>query len=261
MRHIDDDELVLHGYGEDTGSDVQAHLADCPGCRARFDALRQDLAVFDHAAVPERSDDYGASVWARLEPHLPDRPSPARWRERLNAWMTWQTCAMAGGVAVLVVAAFVAGRLTRTPVPAAFQAVEASAETVRERVLLIAVGDHLERSRMVLVEIVNNPGAGAAELPLGQASADDLVATNRLYRRTALDRGDTAMASALEELERILVEIANGRAAETDGNLADLRERIESQGLLFKVTVLGAQVRQRQQDALTTRPSRTDSTT
>jgi hypothetical protein len=198
--------------------------------------------------VPERGDDYGTQVWARLQPKLAAtarRPGVVEW---LFGNMTWPRLALAGGVAVLVLVAFVAGRYTQPLTPAAPAVAEASPATVRERVLLVAVGDHLERSRMVLAEIINQPDADAADLIPEQAAAEDLVATNRLYRQTALESGHPAMASTLEELERVLVEIANGRSTATTGDLTRLRERIESQGLIFKVTILGTQVRQRQHD-------------
>ena len=73
----------------------------------------------------------------------------------------WPRLALAGGVAVLVVAAFVAGRYWQAPAPAAPVTAEASAAVVRERILLVAVGEHLERSRVVLAEVSTNRADGA----------------------------------------------------------------------------------------------------
>jgi hypothetical protein len=52
-----------------------------------------------------------------------------------------------------VVVAFVAGRWSGAPVPAPTP--DAVASVAPERVLLVAVGDHLDRSQMVLVELLN----------------------------------------------------------------------------------------------------------
>lgn len=247
MAHPEDDDLVMHAYGDDDDTTaVAAHLTTCALCRERLDALRRDLAVMSAVDVPERGEDYGAQVWARIQPKLAARrPGVFEW---LFGTLTWPRLALAGGVAALVLVAFVAGRYSQAPAPVAPVVAEASPATVKERILLVAVGDHLERSRMVLAEIINQPDADAADLIPEQAAAEDLVATNRLYRQTALESGHPAMASTLEELERVLVEIANGRGTATSRDLTSLRERIESQGLIFKVTILGTQVRQRQQD-------------
>ena len=114
--------------------------------------------------------------------------------------------------------------------------------------LLVAVGDHLERSQMVLVELAN---AGASqERPLDisyeQRAAEDLLESNRLYRQTAASTGDVATASMLEELERVLLEIAHSPSAVSEKQLDELRKEIEDRGILFKVKVFGTQVEQRE---------------
>ena len=50
----------------------------------------------------------------------------------------------------------------------------------------------------------------------------------------------------LEELERVLVEVAAGPERLSPEALGELQRRIESRGLLFKIRVLGSQVRERE---------------
>ena len=116
--------------------------------------------------------------------------------------------------------------------------------TVRERVLLIAVGDHLERSQMVLVELAHADTSGELDISAERQLADDLVASNRLYRQTARQMGHANVAGLLDELERVLVEVARGPSTMTMQQLADIQQRIESQGILFKVKVIGSEIRQ-----------------
>ena len=122
----------------------------------------------------------------------------------------------------------------------------ASAEdaTVRERVLLIAVGDHLERSQMVLVELAHAETHGELDISAERQLADDLVASNRLYRQTAQQMGQTNVAGLLDELERVLVEVARGPSTVSMGQLADIQQRIEALGIVFKVKVIGSEIRQ-----------------
>jgi len=42
-----------------------------------------------------------------------------------------------------------------------------------------------------------------------QRRAEDLLQENRLYRQTALQEGDTGLASVLDELERVLLDVAH----------------------------------------------------
>jgi hypothetical protein len=152
--------------------------------------------------------------------------------------------AVAAAMAVLVVAAFLAGRTWRKPSGSL-----ASADPqVRERVLMVAVGDHLERSQMVLVELANagTPNGGALDISYEQRAAEDLVESNRLYRQTAMSAGDDATAGVLEELENVLLDIAHSPSEVSAKQLEDLRKEIESRGILFKVKVFGTQVEERQ---------------
>jgi hypothetical protein len=262
MTHIQDDNMVLHYYGEgDDRRAVEGHLSECASCRERFDSLARDMVSVDALEMPDRGDDYGASVWARIQPRLKAAPARRWWEFVIPVRVTWPRLAFAGSVASLIVAAFVAGRYWQAPVvPPATQA-QAPAAVVRERILLVAVGEHLERSRVILAEISNRTSGDAIDLSSEQAVAQDLVATSRLYRQAAVSSGDPAMASVLEELERTLAEIANGPSTTSADGLASLRERIESQGLLFKVTVFGSQVQQRQRDAVAPRTTRAGAST
>jgi hypothetical protein len=251
MTHLSDDDLVLLFYREGDGlQEADAHAASCAGCRERFEKLSMALRTVESEPIPERGESYGAEVWARLRPRLAAERLRPRWRESIAAAMTWPRLAMGGALAALLVAAFVAGRSSVQPAPPpAPQRAEAPSDAARERVLLAAVGSHLDRSRVVLTEIAHRNGGAAADISSEQATASDLLAANRLYRQAAVRNGDAAVAAVLEDLERVLVEIASSPRVASHGDLARWREQIDAKGLLFKVTVMGSRVRERQQDA------------
>jgi len=120
---------------------------------------------------------------------------------------------------------------------------------VRERILLVAVGDHLERSQAVLLELVNARPGEPLNVESERERAGDLVAENRLYRQTALRTGDTRVASVLDELEPVLIELAHGPDRLSPEEVENLRQRIEGDGILFKVRVVGSTVRHREEKA------------
>lgn len=129
-----------------------------------------------------------------------------------------------------------------------------SAETVRERILLVDLGEHLDRSQMVLVELVSADDAAASvDISLEQSRAEQLVAANRLYRQTAASTGDAGTASVLDELERVLVDIAASPTTLSQEDLDSVRRRIASKELLFKVRVVSSRVHDRQKAANTRR--------
>ena len=259
MTHLTEEQLVSYHFGDvgrgDDAATIEQHLHSCASCQVELGELRHVLAAVDSLPVPQRSASYGAEVWARIQPSL--GRGVETWRDRLAAFLSPQRLALAGGVAVLVVAAFVAGRSLpwrqpasapgRPAVPsAAPQTASADREQVRERILLVAVGDHLERSQVALIELVNSPGGATVDISGEQRRARDLVTENRLYRQTALTTGDPAVASVLDELERVLMEIANSPSTMTAAEFSKVRSRIEQQGIIFKVHVFGQRVRERE---------------
>ena len=79
-----------------------------------------------------------------------------------------------------------------------------------------------------------------------QRWAEDLIATNRLYRQDATDAGEHSVALVLAELERSLLEIVHTPSRATAARLDEIRRRIDAASLLFKVRVLGNELRQRE---------------
>jgi anti-sigma factor RsiW len=241
VSHLTDEELVLHHFGEAEDAAVRAHLAQCDACRVALEALRRDLAAVPVPEAPERGEDYGAQVWARLRPQLTEIAPAAPVRTRRRLWAPL-------GLAASLVLAFLLGRhWPHEPAPAPVSA------AARERILLVAVGDHLERSEMLLVELVNAGGDGQpVDISTQQQYAEELVGANRLYRQTVMRAGEPGVASLLEELERLLVEVAHRPSSMSPSDLADIRSRIESRGLLFRVRVIETQVREKEKESTKT---------
>ena len=148
---------------------------------------------------------------------------------------------------VLVVGSFFAGRLF--PRGGGSDAATQAAGTVRERILLVDLGDHLDRSQMVLVELVSAGGDGNVDISGERARAEQLVTANRLYRQTAVTTGDAGVVDLLDELERVLVDVAASPSTLSGTELADVQRRIESKGLIFKVRVASSDLRERQREA------------
>lgn len=99
---------------------------------------------------------------------------------------------------------------------------------------------------MVLVELANAPRRPTVDISGERRLAEDLLGPNRLYRQAAATTGDTGMAEVLDELERVLVEIAHSPDQASSGELEALRSRLEAQGILFKIRAFGTQVRERE---------------
>jgi hypothetical protein len=249
VKHYTEEDLILHFYNErGRRTDIDVHLDQCERCAAAYRDLAGTLRLIATPEAPERGDQYGLEVWQRIRSRLPEQELP--W---WSVWFRADRLAAAGAFAVLLLAAFVTGRwwsstentspvVTPTRPPAV--AAAPGADDARQRILLTSVADHFDRSERVLTDIMNAPAG--EDISAEQRWAEDLVDTSRLYRQDAVDAGEHSVAAVLDELERSLLEIIHSPSRATAANLEAIRRRIDAASLLFKVRVLGDELRQRE---------------
>jgi hypothetical protein len=245
--HPTEDELVLHYYGEapnEIRSMTEAHLAGCSSCAAAWQELTAVLGAVTVVPVPEPDEGFERIMWARVSRALPPRRT---------GWLHGRFAVVGALAAALV--AVIAGTMTWITLathgtgPAVLKmADEAAAPGREERVLLTAVTEHLSQTEILLVEVMNGQPAAAESdaWTFQRTTADELVASGRLYRQTARQTGDLQVANVLEDLEGVLVEVAAAPDAVDRRNVDFLRARIEDDALLFKVRAVASDIRGRQ---------------
>src|SRR5205807_10329528 len=185
MQHLNEEQLVLHRYHDDGVDAVAAgqHLDACADCRAQFDTLCHVLALVDDLPVPQRGDDYGTEVWNHL-----------RWRPgRRDRARVWQAFAAAAMIALVFFAGGLWWAKRHTPAPAGGtiatnpprSPITSPQNTARDhdRILLVVVGDHLDSSERMLLELTNADASRGLDVTAERRRATELVSANRLYRR------------------------------------------------------------------------------
>jgi len=251
--HLTEDDLILHYYGEldpPAAAQTAVHLRECATCNASFTTLQRVLAAVDATPPLELGDGFERTVWARLQPELG--------LGTRKGWFSWfvlspSRLAWVAGVVILVAAAFFAGRLSRQAVPSTVAETTTESTGLRERILLSDLGEHLDRSQLMLTELVSADPADTADFAAQRARAEELVADNRLYRQTAAANGNTALAAVLDDLEQVLVDVAASPDNVSVADFDDVRQRIENKGLLLKVRVLSLDVQKRRKAQIRSR--------
>ncbi|HEY1270601.1 MAG TPA: hypothetical protein VGF08_01390 [Terriglobales bacterium] len=238
MKHLEEVELMLYYYRDgDRVAEAEQHIAACSECHTRLKELSRDLESITISDLPERPPDYGIEVWNRIRAHLPEPQPRHPWWRTIPAW------AVAGALATLVIAAFILGRYSRPPQNPPIVAHATNPQQVRERVLQLAVLDHLDRSQMLLIELSHASSDTDLDISQEQQHALELVAANRLYRTTAQQVGDNSMAGVLDELERVLLQIGHQPDKVSAKQLKQIQDQIQAQGILFKVRVIRTKMR------------------
>jgi hypothetical protein len=243
MKHLSEEQLIAYQDGESSGRDAAAaHINSCAECKAELNRLAEMLAAYQALPVPDPGEEYGRRVWQQIAPRLQEEHS--RWWQM---FLEPRRLTAVGLVAALLLVAFLAGRVSNR-VDHGDPAL--TAEQVRQRLLLLAVGEHLGRSEMVLMDIANAGPEGASPKQVNLSSqrrrAEELLDENRLYRQTALQEGDTGIANVLDELERVLLDVAHSPGNVTPAQFKSIRQRIDDDGLLFKVRVLTKEIERRE---------------
>jgi len=249
VTHYTDEDLTLYYYGEGRRrAGIERHLESCAACATTYRDIAGTLAMVAAPEAPERGDQYGLEVWQRIRNALPERESSA-WAA-LAGFLRPGRLAVAAAAAMLLLAAFVAGRVwPRQPAGAPAPATPQTASNTspgadsRQRILLTSVADHLDRSERVLTDIMNAP---RGDISTQQRWAGDLLDASRLYRQDALDAGEGSVASVLDELERNLMEFVHSPSRISAADLEQIRRRIDAASLLFKVRVMSHELRQRE---------------
>jgi len=237
MKHLTEEELIATYYGEDAAdspAERAAHLRACRECGALYAELQQDLERVRPEPVPARAADHGDQVWQRLSPTLTPykRPQP-RWRR----WFQFRVLLITAACAALTALAFVGGRYWERHFTKPPQIVGGATPLSTQRVVLVVLTDHLDRTERLLVALNHADASDTEQNAQMQSEARELLASNRLYRATASEVGDPALSRTLDRVEGVLAEVANNPNL-TSADLARLRDQMNTEGILFEIRVL-----------------------
>lgn len=221
---------------------VEEHLRACAMCRGHL----ADLRVLSEALSREPLVDApAAGDWSgfmrRLRGQTTQRsPIPFPRPPRLASWLARAAAMLAIGV----VGGLLALRGVRSggpahPQPAApsVTAVQAT-QTSPRRVLQAAAAEHLERSKVVVLDLaMRDPREKPAEWQDERRLAQGLLSDTRLYRLTAEEKGMSDIAHVLGDLETVLLE-ASMSDSRDPAALSRVQRLISKRDLLMKMQVV-----------------------
>lgn len=224
-QYKDEDLLLFHYQESPNQAEIQVHLSECDACQQALKSLQELLSDVDELEVPRRSESYTTQLWWRIKPRLKASPNRSK---------TWLPLLAA---AAILVAAFLAGRMS---VQSPEQSQEASLQldqTAKDRILLASVADHLERTRGYLVDLRLPGETGNKQL------VRRLVDDNRFYLAAARQGNQGDLVSFLEELEFTLLDLAHFGDVSMDVKTG---QNGEHKQVILKIDLYESVVRDRQ---------------
>ncbi|HUH62384.1 MAG TPA: hypothetical protein VLZ50_05270 [Terracidiphilus sp.] len=251
MKHLVEEELIGLAYGEGS-ADAGRHLASCGECAQAYAELKNDLAEMRPIEAPARNAAYGERVWDAIADSLPVYEPPQRRWFGLGrgfgfglGWMRGLSFVAAG--LLLIAGSFYAGQRwqqRRTATVAQNKLPEQPQRNARP-IVVVVLGDHLDRSERLLVELKHVDANNADMMPPLRDEARSLLAANRICKADAEKVDDPALQTALDHLDRLLNELANQPDGLNAASISRLKDEMDADGLLFQVRVLQSRARNR----------------
>ncbi len=253
MSHLSEEELIAQAYGEGDMAAVKRHLEECAECSNTYTAIESDLADMKFAEPPARDAGYGEKVWTSLSGSLLAYES-AKWK-----WLPggpWRVLSYAAACALLLACTFLGGRLwerkqaqSSAKISSQKKQQEVAQVPQPERVVVVVLSDHLDRSERLLVELKH---ADAESIEMASPLSDEarsMLAANRICRKNARQQDDPRLATALDRLDHLLEALANQPGGLNVATLARLQKEANADGLLFEVRVLRSRLPDQQATA------------
>jgi hypothetical protein len=258
MNHVSEEQLVEHFYGENSAA-VETHLKSCAQCALAFAVLQDDLAEMKAVDIPMRDDAFGDRVWQSIAPSVAVyEATTAEGNGRRWSWLgqSWSLGGVGRGLgyaaacSLLAAGAFFAGRMweqkQRPQMATATQPAPSGSKQPPQRVVVVVLGDHLDQSERLLVELKHADSDSAEMIAPMREEARTLLVANGTFREKARQVDDPELAVALKHLEDVLGKLANQKGVPTARSIEELQDEMKSDRLLFEVRVLRSRTPDRQ---------------
>lgn len=235
---------------------VREHLARCPRCSREHNILKRELELVPLAGrkpSDERSEEFWRSFAANVERRIKEqrrtRPAFGGFLDQLSLlWLSRRSqFAAAGGVALVLLAALL--WITQSE---SIRSPENEATLSDENAVVPAhqeMNDYFRKSKILLVGISNmsTPSGQPVDLSSERRIARGLIQKARLLEAQASDERATEL---INQLERILIELANMEEQVDLKDVELLRSGIRQENLLFKVRMAEEQLGRRGEPSL-----------
>jgi hypothetical protein len=109
-------------------------------------------------------------------------------------------------------------------------------------VVVVVLGDHLERTERLLVELKHTDVDDSDMLPPLRDEARNLLPANRICLREAEKSDDPELEQALGALNRVLTDLADQPRGLDPAEVTRLQKEMNADGLLFEVRVLRSRI-------------------
>ena len=282
-------EIILSAQleGEATTSqwrEAEQHLATCRACAQLWEEFQASTMLLKTQLVRHEPS---AALWEKISARIEVAPRASwseRWREQWEHWTqrTWNgvpRLAFGAGFAAVALTLFFFIQKQSSPIAHLPQASRADSTSLAARLpkeklprlpqdekedalrarLAQNLETHLESTRLVLLEVKNNADTpqefDVAEV---RASSQKLLEQSLLLKTELREEQMALLRGTLEQLELVLLELANLETQPEPEAITSLRTAIQQGDLLIKIEIidLDALTRKKKDAPISSQPPR-----
>ncbi|MFH1946387.1 MAG: zf-HC2 domain-containing protein [Acidobacteriota bacterium] len=215
----------------------EAHLWTCGDCTTEFEGFKRTIEVMNRREQPIPDETYWNGYWDSLTERMETRPAPGHLG--LPKW-AWQTAA----ALLLVFIGFTLGRLfdsNRTAGrPSGTIMAEGQGGMSSDEGMIRRANHYIDRSNIILLALQNDDPEGdayALSLPEQKRVSQELIHEASALKVGLGNSRQKNLRELVEELEIILLQIANLDLEQNQGAVDILRDGVASQGILMKINL------------------------
>jgi len=240
-------DALYDALGASEREQFQTHLAECPACTDQYAELQSTLTLMDRREIPEPDPVYWQRYNEKLERRLSREVSPAgspgAFRRNLRGWFRWEPqwgYRIAVGMA-LVVLGIIIGRVYLAPSGPVATNSATGPVPAQNAAVIRQTRDYLERSKLVLMGLVNMDQEQEAEFmqnfSVQQDVSQALVKEAGVLKKELAAPRQERLRELVSELEMILRQIANLDKQYDMDEIRIIRMGVRQKFLLFKIHV------------------------
>ncbi|MFN0157566.1 MAG: anti-sigma factor family protein [Bacteroidota bacterium] len=251
MRHAAFRKMMAQAfYGELHPEEKQRfdeHFAVCESCAEAYRQIDAALSMMHQRQRQEPEEAYWQNFWARFEPEL--RRNQAEARQRGSSW--WKRPFAAKGsesklaysvafAVLLIVMGVGIGRFLLQPdvatvqIPATDTFSQAGAMRIEQ---VKRTEKYLDRSRTLLLGIVNSDTSGAVNLTNQKRISRELVDEARVLQASLKEPDQVQLRKLVGDLELILMQIANLEARYDLPAIELVKSGVNRSAILLKINI------------------------
>ena len=221
---------------------VEKKLASDPEWQSEYQELKATFEVFDDLPDQEPPREYFRNFYDRLQPKLENKSLLTKAIEWLMPGQQLRPAvAIAGFAATFVIVGLIISNvyLTNEPIPSRKETTIKISRT--EGFLENATRQHLERTQMLLTDVANissDEDYYLEKVNDSLSASEMLLSDNRTYRLAAEKANDQDLVEVLNEIEVILMDLANMDEEMADYALPSIQKRIRKKNFLIKIEII-----------------------